>query len=176
MCFAGKRGEKAGKIECFFLPFHCRKTRSLNSNSVKMPKFKRVCKNPLHETWSKNDEGKVVNLQAHGFITVANALQQYVEAESGKKMRHKINHLCSTCLKTCSTRRPVEELLNSLQKMNLRMWKIVYSRARYGNLESAMLIFHLLYVHIWSQLKSHISYFVPQHAHNSMPGKYTPKC
>ena len=54
-----------------------------------MPKFKRVCKNPLHETWSKNNESKVINVQAHGFLTVASALQQYVEAELGKKIRHK---------------------------------------------------------------------------------------
>ena len=48
-----------------------------------MPKFKRVCKNPLHETWSKNNESKVINvfLTAHGFLTVASALQQYVEAK-----------------------------------------------------------------------------------------------
>ena len=128
--FRGKEGGKGGKNRIFFLPFHFRKTRSLNSNSVKMPKFKRVCKNPLHETWSKNYEGKVVNLQAHGFITVANALQQYVEAESGKKMHHKINHLCSTCLKTCLISRRItkffakdelEDVKNSLQQS--QVWK-----------------------------------------------------
>ena len=89
--------------------------------------------------------GKVVNLQAHGFITVANALQQYVEAESGKKMRHKINHLCSTCLKTCSTSRRITKFF---AKDELEDVKNSLQMARYGNLESAMLIFHLLYVHI----------------------------
>ena len=90
-----------------------------------MPKFKRVCKNPLHETWSKNNESKVINVQAHGFLTVASALQQYVEAELGKKIRHKINHLCSTCLKKCSMNRKItkffakdelDDLKNSLQE------------------------------------------------------------
>ena len=72
-----------------------------------MPKFKRACVNPFHESWSKKDEGKVVNLKARGLLTVASALQQYIEAELGKKYRHKINHLCPTCLKICSTNRKI---------------------------------------------------------------------
>jgi hypothetical protein len=38
---------------------------------------------------------------------VAIALQKYIEAELGKKDCHKINHLCSTCLKTCLTNRRI---------------------------------------------------------------------
>ena len=72
-----------------------------------MPKFKKTCNNTFHETWSKTDEGKIVNLQARGFLTVSSVLQQYIEAELGKKCRHKINHLSSTCLKTCSTNRRI---------------------------------------------------------------------
>ena len=81
-----------------------------------MPKFQRVCQNPLHETWSKNNESKVFNVQTHRFLTVASGLQRYGEAELGKKIRHKIYHLCSTCLKKNVL--SIEKLLNSLQKMN----------------------------------------------------------
>ena len=50
-----------------------------------MPKFKKACQNPFHETWSNKDEGKIVNLQARGFLTVASALQQY-RGRIGQKM------------------------------------------------------------------------------------------
>ena len=36
-----------------------------------------------------------------------NALEQYVAAEFGKKRWHRINHLCTTCLKTYMSKRKI---------------------------------------------------------------------
>ena len=83
--FLGEKGAK--KNANVFHPLICKKTWCLTSNSDEMPKFKKACQNPFHETWSKKDEGKIVNLQARGFLTVASALQQCIEAELGKKCR-----------------------------------------------------------------------------------------
>ena len=126
--FLGEKGAK--KNANVFHPLICKKTWCLTSNSDEMPKFKKACQNPFHETWSKKDEGKIVNLQARGFFTVASALQQCIEAELGKKCRHKINHLCSICLKICSTNRKItkffaknelEDVKKSLQ--HNQVWK-----------------------------------------------------
>ena len=72
------------KITYFLYLSSFEKKREYKYNSEKMSKFKKNCNNPLHENWSKSDEGKVVNLQARGLLKVANALQLYVE-ELGKK-------------------------------------------------------------------------------------------
>ena len=71
-----------------------------------MPESAKACNNPFHEIWSKSDGGNVINLKARGLLTVASVLERHVEA-MGKKLLHKINHLCTTCLKTCTNKRKV---------------------------------------------------------------------
>ena len=71
-----------------------------------MPESKKACNNPFHEIWSESDGGNVINFKARGLLTVASVLERYVEAIS-KKLLHKINHLCTTCLKTCTNKRKV---------------------------------------------------------------------
>ena len=83
--FPSKRGQirKGGKSILFDSKFE--KPERLQLRNEKIPKFKRVCHNPLHESWSKCDEGRVVNLRARGLMSVANALQLFLEADLGKK-------------------------------------------------------------------------------------------
>ena len=69
-----------------------------------MPKFQRSCNNSFHQAWSKRDGEKVINLKRHGFLAVAYAFEKYPEAELNKS-HYKINNLCTTCLKTCLSKR-----------------------------------------------------------------------
>ena len=75
-----------------------------------MPRFQRSCNNPLHQVWAKRDGEKVINLKRHGFLAVAYAFEKFIEAELDK-CRYKINNLCTTCLKTCLSKRKFTKFL-----------------------------------------------------------------
>ena len=66
-----------------------------------MPRFQRSCNNPLHQVWAKRDGEKVINLKRHGFLAVAEL----------DKCLYKINNLCTTCLKTCLSKRKFTKFL-----------------------------------------------------------------
>ena len=74
-----------------------------------MPKFQRSCNNPFHQAWSKRDGEKVINFKRHGFFG-SHAIEKYVEAELNKS-RYKINNLCTTCFKTCLSKRKLTKFL-----------------------------------------------------------------
>ncbi len=76
-----------------------------------MPKYQRTCNNPFHEMWSKREGEKVINLRARGLFLISNVFQQYVEEEQAKKSSHRINNLCSTCLRESFKRRKFTKLL-----------------------------------------------------------------
>ena len=99
-----EKWQTAGKIASFYF-FEKLGVFKLHSDVI--PKSKKACTNAFHENWSGSDGGKVIHLKAHGLLTVASVLERYVEAEMGKRLLHKINHLCTTCLKTCTNKRKV---------------------------------------------------------------------
>ena len=65
-----------------------------------MPKFTKVCQNPLHNCWNKNDkDSKVINLRAHGLGDVLNVYKS-LEADRGGRPQHIVSSCC-VCLSVC---------------------------------------------------------------------------
>ena len=91
-----------------------------------MLESKKACNNPFHEIWSESDGGNVIHLKACGLLTGASVLERYVEA-MGKKLLHKINHLCTTCLKTCTNKRKVTKFFatNNLKDVKKSTQKLI---------------------------------------------------
>ena len=66
-----------------------------------MPKYKKICNNPLHDGWSKGqDDQRNVNLKAHGLSEIANAFCSLMKQEFGAKSPS-VNHVCRACLQQC---------------------------------------------------------------------------
>ena len=64
-----------------------------------MPKFAKVCQNPLHNSWNEHEEYcKIVNLRAHGLGDVLKVYKS-LEVGRGGRPQHIVNSCCF-CLQT----------------------------------------------------------------------------
>ena len=76
-----------------------------------MPKFQRVCNNPLHEKWSKNGSERIISLRSRGLWGLSKVWEQFLNAKLGQKPSHKVKHLCTKCLKECFRKRKFTKLI-----------------------------------------------------------------
>ena len=88
-----------------------------------MPRFQRTCSNPFHETWSKREDEKIVNLRARGLVSLGTIFQKYIEQEMGKESTpgHGIKNLRTTCLNECFKKRKFSRLLSNNQADELKI-------------------------------------------------------
>lgn len=74
-----------------------------------MPKYLKVCNNPLHEGWSGGKCSRVLNLRAYNLDGLSRAFANFILEETGKCLQ--IKQICCTCIRQSLKKRSVTKHL-----------------------------------------------------------------